>query len=73
MSTATIEERVQKLEQGIKAIQEQLTQQSANTLGEQRGWQWFVGIDADNPHFDEAARLGREWRYSDRPKEDENA
>ena len=70
MATETIEERVQKLENTVQAVQEQLAQQPA---AKKRGWRWFVGIDANNPHFDEAVRLGQEWRNADRPADEEAA
>lgn len=59
---------IQKLETKLKGVQEQLAEQAQNAP--KRGWRWFVGIDANNPHFDEAVRLGHEWRYADHPAED---
>ena len=70
MASETIEERVQKLENTVQAVQEQLAQQP---VAKKRGWRWFVGIDANNPHFDEAVRLGQEWRNADRPADEEAA
>jgi hypothetical protein len=64
MAARNLEERIEKLESDLHEIQKQLAQQPST---KKRGWRWFVGIDADNPHFDEAVRLGQEWRYSDRP------
>ena len=69
MATETLEERVQKLENTLQKVQEQLAQQPA---ARKRGWRWFVGIDANNPHFEEAIRFGQQWRYSDRPTDQEN-
>lgn len=69
MATETLEERVQKLESKLQEVQAQLAQQP--TL-KKRGWRWFVGIDANNPHFEEAVRLGQEWRNTDRPADEEN-
>jgi hypothetical protein len=71
MASKTLEERVQKLESTLHAVQEQLAEQVQEARTNKRGWRWFVGIDADNPHFDEAVRFGREWRFSDRPAEHE--
>ena len=71
MTTETLEERVQKLEHSLQAVQEQLAEQAQNGGAKKRGWRWFVGIDANNPHFDEAVRLGKEWRYADRPADEE--
>ena len=68
MATGTLEERVQKLESKVQEVQ-QLLAQAPST--KKRGWRWFVGIDADNPNFDDAVRLGREWRNADRPVDDE--
>lgn len=69
MAAGTLEERVEKLESKLQEIQEQLAQQPS---GKKRGWRWFVGIDANNPHFEEAVRLGQEWRNADRPDKGEN-
>ncbi len=62
MAAETLEERVQKLENTVQEVQEQLARQPA---AKKRGWRWFVGIDANNPHFEEAVRLGQEWRNAD--------
>jgi hypothetical protein len=70
MATATLEERVRKLESALQDVQQQLSQQPA---ANKRGWRWFVGIDANNPHFDEAVRLGKQWRDADRPADEDKA
>jgi hypothetical protein len=64
MATGTLEERVQKLESTIEDVQHKLAQQNPST---KRGWRWFVGIYANNPHFEDAVRFGKEWRDADRP------
>ena len=69
MATGTLEQRIQKLESTVQEVQTQLAQQSST---KKRGWRWFVGIDANNPHFEEAVRLGKEWRNADRPSDEEN-
>lgn len=69
MAAETLEQRVQKLESIVQDVQQQLAQQPS---ARKRGWRWFVGIDADNPHFEEAVRLGQEWRNADRPTEAED-
>ncbi len=71
MATETLETRVQKLESTLLTVQEQLAEQAQQSAAKKRGWRWFVGIDANNPHFDEAVRLGQEWRNADRPADDE--
>ena len=70
MAAETLEERVQKLESIVQDVQERLAHQPSTT---KRGWRWFIGIDANNPHFEEAVRLGQEWRNMDRPADEENA
>ena len=69
MAIETLEERVQKLEIIVQEVQERLAVQAS---AQKRGWRWFIGIDANNPHFDEAVRLGQEWRNADRPVDEEN-
>lgn len=66
MATGTIEERVAALENKIAAVAAQLENRTPDS-SKKRGWRWFVGIHANNPHFSEAIRQGREWRESDRP------
>lgn len=68
MSTSTIEERMAALEAKVEKIQ-----QRAETKGEEpRGWQRVFGRFADMPGFDEAVRLGREWRESQGPPHEED-
>lgn len=70
MASGTLEERIEMLESTMQEMQKQLAQQPS---AKKRGWQWFVGIDANNPHFEEAVRLGQEWRNADRPTDEENS
>lgn len=72
MAAETLEERVQKLESTVQEVQERLARQTQDAQPKKRGWRWFVGIDADNPDFEEAVRLGQEWRNADRPSDVEN-
>jgi hypothetical protein len=37
-----------------------------NPAKEKRGWQVIVGTFADDPLYEEAMRLGRKWRKSQR-------
>ncbi len=62
----TVEERLTTLERRLdsleRLLEERLPQQ---TIGkEKRGWQAIVGTFADDPAYDEAMRLGRQWRES---------
>ena len=71
MATKMLEARVERLECKIHEIEARLETQKEKTDSKKRGWRWFVGIDANNPHFEEAVRLGQEWRYADRPREED--
>lgn len=73
MAAGTLEQRVQKLENKIEEVEVRLDEQVRGAKSARRGWRWFVGIDADNPLYEEAERLGKEWRYADRPKDDPGA
>ena len=67
----TLEHRVEILENKLLEVEERLTSQTASSGPNRRGWRWFLGIDAQNSHFEEAVRLGQEWRNADRPPSDE--
>lgn len=55
----TLEERVKDLEKQVAELQTLLV---ATPRGK-KDWTRSVGIFAeDDPHFDQAVRLGREWR-----------
>lgn len=69
MPIETLEQRVQRVEDTLQKVQEQLALQSQNTLVQKRGWRWFVGIYAESPDFDEVVQIGQEWRNADRPKD----
>ena len=73
MSALTIEERLTAVEaelQQLKREKEQNQPQDEQAKGP-RGWRSIVGVFADDPEFEEAMRLGREYRESLRPKDDE--
>lgn len=57
MAAETLEERVQKLENTVQKVQEQLARQPS---AKKRGWRWFVGIYAASPDFEEVMRIGQE-------------
>jgi hypothetical protein len=62
MSTQQLEERLATLEQEMAQIKHVLADQ-----GERQSkpwWEKIAGSFADDPDFDEAERLGREWRKS---------
>jgi hypothetical protein len=70
MPTETLEARLSKLEQRVREVEERLATQG-KIVPEKRGWRAAVGVHANNPRFEEAVRLGREWRFADSPQDDE--
>lgn len=64
---AMIEERLTAMERAVRDLQQRMAAQHKKT-----GWlRRFRGAFDDRPEFDEIARLGREFRNSDRPGDDE--
>ena len=62
----TLELRLAKMEMQLDSLQRLVEQRLAPEKREQKkGWQAIVGTFADDPLYDEAMRLGREWRVSD--------
>ena len=66
---ATLEERVAKLEDKVAKLTGEATEEKPKTLW----WECIAGTFQDNPEYDEAMRLGREWRESFPYPEDECA
>ncbi len=69
MSTPTLEERVTALEAKLEQIQQK---KQGSEVEEPRGWRRIVGRFANMPGFEEAVQLGREWRESYGPPDDES-
>ncbi len=69
MATPSLEERVAVLEAELKQLKQQSEPDKLSDAP--RGWQRIVGIFQDDPEFEEAVRLGREWRMADAPNEEE--
>ena len=67
MATETLEQRVAALEAEVESLKERLPA----TEPPAPWWQQISGIFKDDPMFDEAMRLGREWRESEREEYDE--
>ena|SRR5579872_3762573 len=79
-ATEKVEERVGQLERTLSAriarLEEQVAQLQQRVDGvpppdEPAWWKQIVGVYRDDPEFEEAMRLGREYRESLRPQEDE--
>ena len=60
-----LESRLAILEAKVTQLQQKLETVSADT---KPWWEYVVGAFADDPHFEEAMRLGREYRESLRPE-----
>ena len=54
----TLEQRVEELEKKIA----ELTSQLAEAKPRGKDWRRSIGVFANDPDYDEAMRLGREWR-----------
>lgn len=70
MPTLTIEERVAALEAEVAQLKQK---QDAETLPPTNlpWWERIYGQFADSKEYEEAMRLGREYREALRPKDDE--
>lgn len=68
MTSQQLEERSQQLEARVATLEAELTQIKRLLLGEKQPespwWEKVVGSFRECPDFDEAERLGREWRKS---------
>lgn len=72
MSAVSLEERVAKLEAKVS----RLAQDSGSSEMQEEDepwWRRIIGVYKGDPAFEEADRLGREWRESFRPSGDEIA
>ena len=69
MATGTLEERVAAVEQELAQLKQQL--QAETPLSPLPWWEKIAGTFAKSEHYDEAMRLGREYRESLRHEDDE--
>ncbi len=60
MATRTLEDRLTIVEQELERLKQRLD--TDNTRPSSAGWEQIFGIFEDDPLFEEAVRLGREWR-----------
>jgi hypothetical protein len=70
MATDTVESRLTELEIRIGQIERGLLESGSEPLP---WWRRIAGRFKDNPEFDEAMRLGREYRNSLRPEVTDNS
>lgn len=71
MSIRTLEERMTAMEQEIATLKQQMQAERAQSA--EPRWRQIIGVFKDDPLFDEAERLGREWRESQRMEYDADA
>ena len=72
MSIPVVEDRLDAIERELAEVKIELARVSAKANGEQRpDWlEVMTGSMAEFPEFDEMVRLGREYRKSFHPAED---
>jgi hypothetical protein len=68
MANGTLEERMAAVEQELAQLKQQLQAEAHSSP--LPWWEKIAGTFADSEHYDEAMRLGREYRESLRPKDD---
>ncbi len=68
MATETLEARVERLEAEMEQLRE-----GKSPSEPRRWWEKIAGTFADSEDYEEAMRLGREWRQSQREPEDADA
>ena len=71
MAGLSVEERLTTVEQELARLKLQLATDKPQTITP--WWKKIVGVYKDDPEFDAAERLGREYRESLRPQDDEEA
>lgn len=64
MTSQQLEERLSILEQEIVQIKSLMEQADAPSSKKGKWWHKIAGSAANDPTFDEAEQLGREWRRS---------
>jgi hypothetical protein len=66
METETLEQRLTAVEEELATLKRHLVEKPPPA-----GWEKVFGSFSDSEGFDEAVRLGREYRESLRPKDNE--
>ena len=70
MAATSVEERLATLETEVARLKQALPSGAA-AHPPKPWWEEIRGIFKDDPHYEEAMRLGREWRAAQRPEHDE--
>ena len=70
MSNTEIENRIAVLEAEVASLKSKVEKKNGNN--EISWWKQRIGMFADNPDYDEAMRLGREYRESQKMVYDED-
>ena len=70
MAGTSVEERLNTIEQELAQMKQQMKMDKPQTTTP--WWKKIVGVYKNDPEFDAAERLGREYRESLRPKDDED-
>lgn len=70
MATITLEDRVTALEKELAQIKRRLEKEKSQSP--LPWWEQIFGTFANSEAYDEAMRLGREYRESLRPKDEED-
>lgn len=74
MANVTLEERLGTLETRLDRLQRLMEERlPQNPNDAKRGWQALVSSFAEDPLYEEAMRLGREWREAQRDETDSEA
>jgi len=66
MAAESFEDRISALEQEVARLRNKIEPDS------EPWWKQWVGAFLNDPYFEEAMKLGRKWRQSDRPKPRKN-
>jgi hypothetical protein len=69
MAVVSLEERVAALESEVARLRERLAEEKPPAVVP--WWEQIYGTFADSPEYEEAMRLGRDYRESLRPPADE--
>ena len=65
MASEALEDRLATLETRFDTLQRLFDERFTQPLTREKcGWQAIVGTFADDPLYEEAMRMGREWRES---------